>query len=71
MIIEIGTAIHHATDALGKEREEDCCGCWHIFLDESARWPVYARCNECGEYREIGHTDLVEIPAAPAEEPSP
>jgi hypothetical protein len=52
------TMIHHATESDGTERKNHCCGCWHIILDEGALWPVYARCNECGEHREIGRGDL-------------
>ena len=58
MRFELPTAIHHATKPDGTECEDHCCGCWHIILDEGASWPVYARCNECGEHREIGRSDL-------------
>ncbi len=61
MRFELPTAIHHATESDGTERKDDCCGCWHIVLAEQSgdSWPVYARCNECGEHREIGRSDLV------------
>ena len=46
------TAINHGyTNADGSRREDHCCGCWHV---ESDGWQkVLAKCNECGEERDL------------------
>jgi len=46
MIIEFRTAEWH-----GYDREEHCCGCWHVCVDADAPLVPYVKCNECGEIR--------------------
>ena len=48
--------IHHATTRDGKDA--DCCGCWHLVMDDEAEWPLQVVCNECSEVRDIGRADL-------------
>lgn len=35
---------------INHEREPHCCGCWVLYRDDKT---VFAKCNECGEYRDI------------------
>ena len=50
MKVGIKTTNHHALNADGTERQEHCCGCWDVYLDEDIPVP-YAVCNECREVR--------------------
>lgn len=53
MIITVKTGINHDTNPDGSPRDEHCCGCYHISLDEDAPWSPYAVCNECGDVRQF------------------
>lgn len=51
MKVEVKTMQNHDENLDGTPRDQHCCGCWHICLDEDAPLRPYAQCNECGEIR--------------------
>ena len=69
MKFEMKTLLHHANNEDSTQRDDHCCGCWNIILDEDAPEVPYAQCNECGEIRQANFPGVLVLDAKSLQAP--